>query len=270
MRWLSGIALANSRLNETIKLNHPEMLSVNNVRTVSDTKRSFYNLHTRPINSIYRRVVEELMVEMHLLSVNVDFQYDPIYAFGVVTTFERFMQGYRPEADRERIFEALCQAVGSEPQQYRQDAKWLEELATRHSAQEIIASLSQASSLGDGGDLQKHLQAIANNPQFKYSRLFAIGLYTLVEQADADLVKDPKQLGEALKQIGEALHLPADKLQKDLELYRSNLEKMAQARLLMEDTLKAERKKREQRAADRGVVVAPPSGQKDSTEASGT
>ncbi|HAX86545.1 MAG TPA: photosystem II biogenesis protein Psp29, partial [Cyanobacteria bacterium UBA11370] len=66
---------------------------MNNVRTVSDTKRDFYNCHTRPINSIYRRVVEELMVEMHLLSVNVDFRYDPIYALGVVTSFNRFMQG---------------------------------------------------------------------------------------------------------------------------------------------------------------------------------
>ncbi|MFM6220517.1 MAG: photosystem II biogenesis protein Psp29, partial [Dolichospermum sp.] len=57
---------------------------MNNVRTVSDTKKTFYTLHTRPINTIYRRVVEELMVEMHLLSVNVDFSYDAIYALGVV------------------------------------------------------------------------------------------------------------------------------------------------------------------------------------------
>ena len=73
---------------------------MNNVRTVSDAKRAFYTLHTRPINSIYRRVVEELMVEMHLLFVNTDFSYDAIYALGVVTAFDRFMQGYRPEHDR--------------------------------------------------------------------------------------------------------------------------------------------------------------------------
>jgi len=46
----------------------PVISNVNNVRTVSDTKRAFYTLHTRPINTIYRRVVEELIVEMHLLS----------------------------------------------------------------------------------------------------------------------------------------------------------------------------------------------------------
>ncbi|MFM6586777.1 MAG: photosystem II biogenesis protein Psp29, partial [Microcystis panniformis] len=30
------------------------------IRTVSDSKRDFYTRHTRPINSVYRRVVEEL------------------------------------------------------------------------------------------------------------------------------------------------------------------------------------------------------------------
>jgi photosystem II biogenesis protein Psp29 len=262
--------LAKVLLNATIKLIDPNMPSVNNVRTVSDTKRAFYTLHTRPINSIYRRVVEELMVEMHLLSVNVDFQYDPIYALGVVTTFERFMQGYRPEADKDAIFDALCQAVGYEAQQYRQDAKRLEELTSHRSAEAIITDMIQSSSFGEGSDLQKYLHAIANNPKFKYSRLFAAGLYTLLETADPDSVKDAKQLGETLTQIGTALNLPADKLQKDLELYRSNLEKMVQVRLLVEDTIKAERKKREQRASDKGVVVAPPSGQKEPTDGSGS
>lgn len=246
------------------------MLSVNNDRTVSDTKRTFYSLHTRPINTIYRRVVEELMVEMHLLSVNVDFRYDPIYAFGVVTTFDRFMQGYRPEADKEPIFEAICKAVEGDPQRYRQDAAWLQGWASQRSAGDIVEIFTQAPHFGNAGDLSATLQAIVNNPKFKYSRLFAIGLFTFLEVADSSIVKDAKQLTEALKQMASGLHLPDDKLQKDLELYRSNLEKMAQARLMMEDTVKAERKKREQRAADRGVVVAPPNGQKDASDRSGS
>jgi photosystem II biogenesis protein Psp29 len=81
--------------------------SVDKIRTVSDSKRDFYTRHTRPINSVYRCVVEELLVEMHLLSVNVDFHYDPIYALGVVTSFEKFMEGYRPGRIN-RIFLMLC------------------------------------------------------------------------------------------------------------------------------------------------------------------
>ncbi len=239
------------------------MLPVNNVRTVSDTKRSFYTVHTRPINSIYRRVVEELMVEMHLLSVNVDFHYDPIYALGVVSSFDRFMQGYRPEQDRASIFNAICQALGSDPQKYRQDAEQLQALATQVSPQQLISPTGELSSLPGGQMLQETLQAIATQPNFKYSRLFAIGLFTFLETADPELVKDEKQRTEFLKQAGTQLHLPEDKVQKDLELYRSNLEKMAQAQAAMEDILIADRKQREQRAQAKSETAIPSDAPKD-------
>lgn len=226
---------------------------VNNNRTVSDTKRSFYTIHTRPINSIYRRVVEELMVEMHLLSANVDFHYDPIYALGVVTAFDRFMVGYAPEQDRISIFNGLCKALGDDPDRYRQDAARLESLAARLSGTELVSWLERSTNFEDTGDLQASLGAIASNPQFKYSRLFAIGLFSLLEKADLDLVKDQATRTEALKKVCAALNLPLDKVSKDLDLYRSNLEKMAQARIVLEDAIQAERKKREKRETKAGA-----------------
>ncbi|NET58809.1 MAG: photosystem II biogenesis protein Psp29 [Symploca sp. SIO2E6] len=221
---------------------------MNKVRTVSDTKRDFYNQHTRPVNSIYRRFVEELMVEMHLLSVNVDFRYDPIYALGVATSFDRFMQGYRPSQDQKSIFNALCQSMGQEAQQYHKDAELLRGLSVGKSTDELISWFSSPTPLDTAGDFHTTVAVIADNPNFKYNRLFAIGLYTLLEQTDSELVKDEKQLTEALKQIAQVLNLPEEKLQKDLELYRSNLEKMAQAQSVIKDVIKAERKKRQQRA----------------------
>jgi photosystem II biogenesis protein Psp29 len=220
---------------------------VNNVRTVSDTKRAFYTIYTRPIHSIYRRVVDELMVEMHLLAVNVDFRYDPIYALGVFTVFHRFMQGYRPEQDIAAIFDALCQALQDDPQRYRQDAARLESLAQHLSVQEVSGWLQQKTQITDVNDLQDQMGSIAGNSSFKYSRLFAIGLFTLVEIADSELVKDEEGRNEALKQLCTALNLPEEKIYKDLDLYRSNLEKIVQARVVMEDMLQAEKKKRDER-----------------------
>ncbi len=231
---------------------------MNNVRTVSDTKRSFYTLHSRPINTIYRRVVEELMVEMHLLSVNVDFNYNPIYALGIVTTFEGFMAGYQPEKDKESIFNALLKAVEANPDIYQQDAQRLQAVAKDLPVSNLIGWLSQTTHLDRDADLQNTLQAIANNPKFKYSRLFAIGLYSLLESADPELVKDEKQLNEALKTIGNGLSLSDDKLTKDLELYRSNLDKMTQALIVMADMVAADRKKREQRTQPSDSASVPP------------
>jgi hypothetical protein len=60
-----------------------------------------------------------------------------------------------------------------------------------------------------------------------------------LELTDAELVKDEKQRVEALKQIAAILHISEDKLNKDLELYRSNLDKIEQAMITMADMLLA-------------------------------
>jgi hypothetical protein len=70
--------------------------------------------------------------------------------------------------------------------------------------------------------------AIAANPKFKYSRLFAIGLYTLLMEIDVDLVKNEEKRVQSINQVSEAFKIPPEKLQKDLDLYRSNLDKMQQ------------------------------------------
>jgi len=185
------------------------------------------------------------MVEMHLLSVNVDFSYNAIYALGVVTTFDRFMEGYQPQQDQESIFRSICQAVEQDPQHYRQDASRLQALAATLTTQELIAGLSQANPLNQDADLQKQLEIVAENANFKYSRLFAIGLFALLVQSEPELAKNEQQRVEALKAIANGLHLSEDKLIKDLELYGSNLEKMAQALIVMADILSADRKKRD-------------------------
>jgi len=222
---------------------------VNNVRTVSDAKRAFYSHHTRPISSIYRRVVDELLVEMHLLSVNTDFVYDGIYALGVVTAFDRFMQGYQPEADRDSIFAALCQAVDSSAQQYRQDAAAVQSVLADSSFETLLAYFDQAEAKAAGNDLEQTLHAIATRDRFKYSRLFGIGLYTLLETVDAEAAGDSDRRKAALTQLCQGINLSPDKLLKDLDLYRSNLDKLNQAQSVMQDILSADRKKRAERAA---------------------
>jgi photosystem II biogenesis protein Psp29 len=230
---------------------------VNNLSTVSDTKRNFYSKHTRPINSIYRRVVEELMVEMHLLSTNVDFAYDPIYALGVVSSFDRFMASYRPETDKQSIFVALSESMGGNAEQSRKDAAEVQEFARSMQGQDIINWLTHPTTEGTGAQLASTIGSIVSNPKFKYSRLFGIGLFTILEQAAPDLLKDEKKRQEAILQIGEAMHLPTEKVQKDLDTYRSNLDKLVQMEAVMSDLAEAERKKREKRAQEKVAATTP-------------
>lgn len=195
---------------------------------------------------------------MHLLTVNADFRYDPIYGLGVVTAFDRFMQGYRPEQDKSSIFIALCKALEDNPERYQQDAEDLRAEAVSIPISDFLTRVKQLGS-ETGGGLFGHLRSIAEHSSFKYSRLFAIGLYTLLEIMSPDVVKDEQKRNEALNTLAEVLNVSSDKLQKDLELYRSNLEKLSQAQQVMADILQADRKKKEERAKAKDALATPPS-----------
>jgi photosystem II biogenesis protein Psp29 len=220
----------------------------NSVRTVSDAKRAFYGTHTRPINSIYRRVVEELMVEMHLLSVHQNFVYDALYALGITTTFDRFMQSYRPETDVAPIFIALCGSVGLDSAKVRADSE------------QLLGSLAGASweglIKGDvSGDLGAVMGQVSGNANFKYSRLFAIGAYRVMEAINADALKDSDKFKAAVEAMATTLKLIPDKVQKDLELYRGNLDKLNAAAVAIADTIAADRKKRAEREAEKAAAA---------------
>lgn len=187
------------------------------------------------------------MVEMHLLSVSADFTYDPIYALGVVMTFDQFMQGYRPDADKLSIFNAVCRAVELDPEQIRQDAATVQTELPDLTLDLLEQRLPGGPQAGQGV-LGHQFQAIANNPKFKFSRLFATGLYAIVAAVSPEAIDDETQRKAIFQQMSDTLNLPGEKLQKDLEFYRSNLEKMNQAQQVMQDILEADRKQREERA----------------------
>ena len=214
------------------------------VRTVSDTKRQFFIHYSRPISSIYRRFVEELLVEMHLLSVNVDFAYDPIFALGVMTSFERFMQGYQPETELPAIFDALCRAINADPDQYRQDTKKVSDSAHHLGLGEWVSAAASNEITGDNL-LLNTLTSIHQRKKFKYSRLFAIGIYTLLTEQDPDVKDNEEKRRDYLEQLSELLDLSLDKTVKDLDLYRTNLDKVDQLLKVLEDAAEAERKKKE-------------------------
>jgi len=221
------------------------------MKTVSDSKRAFHSAYPRPINSVYRRVIEELLVEMHLLSVNSDFKPDPIYFLGIVTSFARLMQGYQPEADQGKIFNALCASTNGDPQNYKSQAETLLSLVKGKSIDDLVNWFGAPSAGNDTGHIIEPIQAIASNNNFKYSRLFAIGIYTLLEECDREVAQNQEKCNEAVDKIAENLQISSEKMKKDLDIYRGSLEKMEQLLKVIEDVLEASRKQREKREQEK-------------------
>lgn len=227
--------------------------------TVSDSKRAFHAAFPHVISPLYRRMVDELLVELHLLSRQKGFRSDPLFAVGLVQVFDGFARGYRPEGHREPLFTALCASSGFDAAGLRQQrdaaVAAMEEVGVEQVKQWV-------DSQGEGAP-EPLATALAEirRPDHHYTRLMAVGLLSLLEQARGADSMDPQELRRSAHELGEAMGLLKDRLDKDLTLYAANLEKMAQAVELMEETVAADRRRRERReeqisAAPEGVPSA--------------
>ncbi|KAF3965169.1 hypothetical protein ACB098_06G104400 [Castanea mollissima] len=181
------------------------------VPTVSETKLNFLSTYKRPIPTVYNTVLQELIVQQHLMS----------------------------DEDRDAIFQAYIKALKEDPQQYRIDAQKLEEWARAQTASSLVEFTSRE------GDVEGILQDIAERAggkgSFSYSRFFAVGLFRLLELANAT---EPT----ILEKLCAALNVNKRSVDRDLDVYRNLLSKLVQAKELLKEYMDREKKKREERA----------------------
>jgi photosystem II biogenesis protein Psp29 len=149
--------------------------------------------------------------------------------------FDTFTKGYRPEGQTEGLFSALCSSNGFDAKSLRKTSTALIDEAKGKDPDGIKTWLS-SNRLPDGSH---------------YSRLMAVGLMRLVEAAGVDGTNpDIQALGEQCKELADTLGLPADRVEKDLTLFGSNRERMDQAVDLVQETIAAEKRKKERRLAE--------------------
>ena len=217
-------------------------------QTVADSKRRFFAAYPRVIPGLYRRLVDELLVELHLLSHQQGFEPDALFSLGLTQVFDSFTKGFQPEGQRENLFEALCSATGLSNEGLRQQAAALKAGISAHGEQEISNWLA---SRGEGTPepLKLVLQG-ANRSDFHYSRLHAVGLMALIQELSGGDDQEPEALRKRATSVGEQMGLQQEKLDKDMGLYASNLEKMAQAVEMMEETVAAVKRRRERQSSN--------------------
>ena len=211
--------------------------------TVADSKREFHRAFPHVIAPLYRRMVDELLVELHLLSRQTGFRSDALFACGLIQVFDSFAKGYRPDAQRLPLLQALCSASGFDADQLRHQRDSAMAAMGSHSVEQVKQWIEQEGS-GAPDPLAAALAGIRRT-DFHYSRLMAVGLLSLLEQAQGAVALDAAALRSYAHDFGGAMGLLRERLDKDLSLYATNLEKMAQAVELMAETVASERRKRE-------------------------
>jgi photosystem II biogenesis protein Psp29 len=163
--------------------------------TVADSKRAFHTAFPHVIAPLYRRLVDELLVELHLLSHQRGFQADGLFAVGLTQVFDSFSNGYRPEAQREPLFNALCSANGFDGPALRAQAQQARQDVGHHGIEEVKGWLTNRGE-GAPAPIAALLQGV-QRPDFHYSRLVAVGLLSLLQSAQGSDGIEPAALRSA-------------------------------------------------------------------------
>ncbi|KAG2646109.1 hypothetical protein PVAP13_2KG486900 [Panicum virgatum] len=183
--------------------------------TVAETKLNFLKSYKRPIPSIYSTVLQELLIQQHLMRYKRTYQYDPVFALGFVTVYDQLMEGYPSNEDRDSIFKAYITALNEDPDQYRADAQKMEEWARSQNGNSLV-------DFSRDGEIEAILKDISERAKgtgnFSYSRFFAVGLFRLLELANAT---EPT----VLDKLCAALNVNKRSVDRDLDVYRNILSK---------------------------------------------
>ena len=183
--------------------------------TISDSKSDFHKEFPYVIPPIYRKLADELLVELHLLSHQKNFNEDSIFAVGLKEIFSKFTTGYKPSEHIAKLFEAICNCNGFNPTEINS------------SSDELISKAK----LFNKDDLNKFVSNLKNDTKENsyYSRINAIGIYKLISEVPSFKNMNDEDMNNEISNISELLGYQYSRVEKDISMYKSNIEKMKQA-----------------------------------------
>ena len=197
--------------------------------TVSDSKKLFHEKFPYVIPGLYKRIVDEMLVELNLLNHQNDFAQDYLFCVGLTETFKELLKGYQPEKHLDLLFESLCRSTNFEAKEINEISQKSQKEFKNKTSNDILKLLIEKS-----------------NSKLYPSRILNLAIYILISNAQDLKEKDDSETNKMISDIFEKLNLSASKAEKDIGIYRSSITKMKQAKELIEE-LRTKDKKKEQK-----------------------
>ena len=194
--------------------------------TVSDSKKLFHEKFPYVIPGLYKRIVDEMLVELNLLNHQNEFTQDYLFCVGLTETFKELMKGYQPEKHLALLFESLCSSSNYE-------AKDINEISQK-SQKEFKGKTYK--------DILKLLIEKSNSKLYP-SRILNLGIYILISNSQDFKEKNESDKNKMTSDIFEKLSLSVNKAEKDIGIYKSSISKMEQAKELIEEQRRKDKKK---------------------------
>ena len=197
--------------------------------TVSDSKKLFHEKFPYVIPGLYKRIVDEMLVELNLLNHQNEFKQDYLFCVGLTETFKELTKGYKPEKHLDLLFDSLCSSTNFEAKEIKEiSQKSLKEFEDK-SSKDIINLLKEKS-----------------NPKLYPSRILNLGIYILISNSQDFKEKNESEVNNMISNIFDNLKLSPNKADKDIGIYKSSISKMEQAKELIEE-LRIKDKKKDQK-----------------------
>ena len=186
--------------------------------TVSDSKKLFHEKFPYVIPGLYKRIVDEMLVELNLLNHQNDFTQDYLFCVGLTETFKELMKGYKPEKRLDLLFESLCSSTNFEANVIQEISKKSRKEFRDKSSKDVLKLLKEKS-----------------NPNIYPSRMLNLGIYLLISESQDFQEKNESEKNKIISDIFEKLNLSIDKAEKDIGIYKSSITKMEQAKELIQE-----------------------------------
>ena len=194
--------------------------------TVSDSKKLFHEQFPYVIPGLYKRIVDEMLVELNLLNHQNEFSQDYIFCVGLTETFKELTKGYKPEEHLDLLFESLCNSTNFKAKEIKEISQESQKEFKDKSSKDIVKLLKEKS-----------------NSELYPSRILNLGMFIIISNSQDLKGKDESETNKIITDIFEKLNLSINKAEKDIGIYKSSISKMEQAKELIEELRKKDKKK---------------------------
>ena len=197
--------------------------------TVSDSKMLFHEKFPYVIPGLFKRIVDEILVELNLLNHQNEFTQDYLFCVGLTETFKVLMKGYQPEKHLDLLFESLCSSTNFEAKDINEISQNSQKAFRNKKSNDILKLLIEKS-----------------NSKLYPSRILNLAIYILISNSQDFIEKEELGRNKMISDVFEKLNLSANKAEKDIGIYKSSITKMEQAKELIQE-LRTKDKKKEQK-----------------------
>ena len=194
--------------------------------TVSDSKKLFHEQFPYVIPGLYKRIVDEMLVELNLLNHQSEFSLDFLFCVGLTETFKVLMKGYKPEKHLDLLFESLCSSTNFEAKEIKEISQKSQEEFKGKSSKDILKIFKEKS-----------------DSKLYPSRILNLGIYILISYSQDLKGGNESEMNKLISDFFEKLNLSTSKAEKDIGIYKSSISKMEQAKELIKELRIKDKKK---------------------------